>query len=84
MVRPGRAIKLGVSAGAAVFPHDGHTYEALLAEADHQMYRDKAARRDGIRVPRPRPPAEFLPRDGFHPASEETAVEENAQPVESR
>jgi diguanylate cyclase (GGDEF)-like protein/putative nucleotidyltransferase with HDIG domain len=84
VVRPGRTIKLGVSAGAAVFPHDGHTYEALLAEADHQMYRDKAARRDEIQVPRLRPPAEFLPRDGFQPASEETAAQENAQPVESR
>jgi hypothetical protein len=36
---------LAVSAGAAVFPHDGTTYETLLAEADHRMYRDKAARR---------------------------------------
>jgi predicted signal transduction protein with EAL and GGDEF domain len=28
-----------------VFPHDGATYEALLAAADHLMYRDKASRR---------------------------------------
>src|SRR5262249_54020127 len=30
--RPGRLISLGVSAGASVFPHDGTTYEALLAD----------------------------------------------------
>jgi diguanylate cyclase (GGDEF)-like protein/putative nucleotidyltransferase with HDIG domain len=44
-VRPGTFLRLAASAGAAVFPHDGRSYEALLAEADHRMYRDKAARR---------------------------------------
>ena len=44
-VRAGRRLRLGVSAGAAVFPQDGKTYEELLAGADHLMYRDKAARR---------------------------------------
>jgi diguanylate cyclase (GGDEF)-like protein/putative nucleotidyltransferase with HDIG domain len=44
-VRPGKLVRLAVSAGASVFPHDGTTYETLLAEADHRMYRDKAARR---------------------------------------
>ena len=44
-VRAGKKLRLGVSAGAAVFPHDGTTYEELLADADHRMYRDKAARR---------------------------------------
>jgi len=44
-VRAGKRLHLGVSAGAAVFPHDGATYEQLLADADHRMYRDKAARR---------------------------------------
>ena len=44
-VRPGKVLRLAASAGAAVFPHDGKSYEALLAEADHRMYRDKAARR---------------------------------------
>jgi predicted signal transduction protein with EAL and GGDEF domain len=44
-VRPGTKLRFGVSAGAAVFPHDGTTYEELLADADHLMYRDKAARR---------------------------------------
>jgi len=48
-VRPGKRLPLAVSAGAAVFPHDGATYEALLAEADHRMYRDKAARRGQLR-----------------------------------
>jgi diguanylate cyclase (GGDEF)-like protein/putative nucleotidyltransferase with HDIG domain len=44
-VRAGKTLRLAASAGAAVFPHDGTSYEALLAEADHRMYRDKAARR---------------------------------------
>jgi diguanylate cyclase (GGDEF)-like protein/putative nucleotidyltransferase with HDIG domain len=44
-VRPGQFVRLAASAGAAVFPHDGLTYEALLADADLRMYRDKAARR---------------------------------------
>ena len=42
---PGQRIRLGASAGAAVFPHDGATYEALLADADRRMYRDKSTRR---------------------------------------
>ena len=49
-VAGGRKLRLGVSAGAAVFPHDGSTYEALLAEADHLMYRDKAARRRRVNL----------------------------------
>jgi diguanylate cyclase (GGDEF)-like protein/putative nucleotidyltransferase with HDIG domain len=44
-VRAGKRLRLGASAGAAVFPHDGATYEQLLAGADHMMYRDKASRR---------------------------------------
>ena len=46
-VRPGKTIKLGASVGAAVYPHDGANYEALLADADHRMYRDKSMRRRG-------------------------------------
>ena len=41
----GRRIHLNVSAGAAVFPDDGETYERLLARADRRMYRDKAQRK---------------------------------------
>ena len=44
-VRAGKLLRLGASAGAAVYPHDGATYEQLLAGADHMMYRDKATRR---------------------------------------
>jgi predicted signal transduction protein with EAL and GGDEF domain len=47
---------LAASAGASVFPADGTTYEALLADADHRMYRDKTARRGAapvLRAPRP-------------------------------
>jgi diguanylate cyclase (GGDEF)-like protein len=58
-VRPGRTLRLGASAGASVFPHDGTTYEALLATADHRMYRDKAARR-GITLPDTPAGSEFV------------------------
>jgi diguanylate cyclase (GGDEF)-like protein/putative nucleotidyltransferase with HDIG domain len=44
-VRPGEYVRLAASAGASVFPHDGLTYESLLADADLRMYRDKALRR---------------------------------------
>jgi diguanylate cyclase (GGDEF)-like protein/putative nucleotidyltransferase with HDIG domain len=44
-VRAGERLHLSASAGAAVFPNDGATYETLLATADHRMYRDKHARR---------------------------------------
>jgi len=43
--RPGKRLPLGISIGAAVFPHDGESYEALLAIADSKMYQDKAGRK---------------------------------------
>jgi diguanylate cyclase (GGDEF)-like protein/putative nucleotidyltransferase with HDIG domain len=43
--RPDERIRLAASAGAAVFPDDGTTYEALLAHADRRMYQDKSIRR---------------------------------------
>jgi diguanylate cyclase (GGDEF)-like protein len=43
--RPGKRIALGISVGTAVFPHDGESYEALLATADNRMYQDKANRK---------------------------------------
>jgi predicted signal transduction protein with EAL and GGDEF domain len=64
-VRAGKRVRLGASAGAAVFPHDGATYEALLAEADHRMYRDKAVRRGRFTVPRATPPPEFVAADVY-------------------
>jgi diguanylate cyclase (GGDEF)-like protein/putative nucleotidyltransferase with HDIG domain len=42
---PGVVVSLSISAGAAVFPHDGDTYETLLAAADRRMYGDKSKRR---------------------------------------
>jgi diguanylate cyclase (GGDEF)-like protein len=44
---PGVRVGLGLSIGAAVFPDDGETYEALLATADGRMYRDKKVRKHG-------------------------------------
>jgi diguanylate cyclase (GGDEF)-like protein/putative nucleotidyltransferase with HDIG domain len=43
--RPGKMLPLAISIGAAVFPHDGDTYETLLANADGRMYRDKTRRK---------------------------------------
>jgi diguanylate cyclase (GGDEF)-like protein len=45
VVRGTQRVLLAVSVGAAVFPRDGDTYEALLAMADQQMYRDKSQRK---------------------------------------
>ncbi len=67
-VRAGKRLRLGVSAGAAVFPHDGTTYEELLADADHLMYRDKAARRGHGTIPTHAAPSEFMSTDLFDAA----------------
>jgi diguanylate cyclase (GGDEF)-like protein/putative nucleotidyltransferase with HDIG domain len=53
--RPGKRLQLGLSIGAAVFPQDGESYEALLATADSRMYQDKAGRKR-------RPGRDTLPR----------------------
>ena len=43
--RPGKMLPLAISIGASVFPHDGDSYETLLATADSRMYRDKTRRK---------------------------------------
>jgi len=43
--RPGKLLSLAISVGAAIFPHDGESYETLLATADSRMYRDKTRRK---------------------------------------
>jgi diguanylate cyclase (GGDEF)-like protein len=48
--RPGRRIPLAISVGSAIYPHDGDTYEALLATADSRMYRDKSRRKEQSRA----------------------------------
>jgi diguanylate cyclase (GGDEF)-like protein len=55
-VQPNRRIPMMMSAGAAVFPHDGDSYEALLAAADSRMYRDKSERRAARNVLASQPP----------------------------
>ena len=42
----GQRIPLAASAGVAVFPQGGVSCETLIADADKQMYRDKASRRE--------------------------------------
>ena len=42
---PDKFVPLSLSAGASVFPHDGDSYESLLAKADSRMYGDKSARK---------------------------------------
>ena len=49
-VRPGRRLPLAISIGAAIYPHDGDSYEALLATADSRMYRDKTRRKQRVQV----------------------------------
>ena len=41
----GERIQLSISAGVAVYPSDGETYETLLAKADGRMYSDKSGRK---------------------------------------
>ncbi len=41
----GVLIPVSVSIGAAVFPHDGDSSEALIARADSRMYADKGVRK---------------------------------------
>jgi diguanylate cyclase (GGDEF)-like protein len=62
-VRAGKRVRLAVSAGASVFPHDGSSYESLLADADHRMYRDKASRRGRLHIAQPAGPADFIAPD---------------------
>ena len=45
LLRLVRRRALAISVGAAVFPHDGDSYETLLATADSRMYRDKTRRK---------------------------------------
>jgi diguanylate cyclase (GGDEF)-like protein/putative nucleotidyltransferase with HDIG domain len=42
---PELQLRLSISAGASVFPHDGDSYESLLAKADSRMYLDKSLRK---------------------------------------
>jgi diguanylate cyclase (GGDEF)-like protein/putative nucleotidyltransferase with HDIG domain len=70
-VGPEQAVRLAVSAGTAVFPDDGLTYDALLATADRRMYRDKT-RRASASGERPVavPYAQNRPRSGATVAKE--------------
>jgi diguanylate cyclase (GGDEF)-like protein len=48
--RPGRRLPIAISVGAAIYPQDGESYEALLATADSRMYRDKTRRKQQPRL----------------------------------
>lgn len=66
--RPGERVRLAASAGASVYPHDGSTCEALLADADLRMYRDKALRRGQLPpVPMAAPAPEIVPDPAARP-----------------
>ena len=66
----GRPVNLSVSIGAAVYPEDGETYEALMATADGRMYHDKKSRK--------RPAIGSQPASLVEPALEAEFVEEAA------
>jgi diguanylate cyclase (GGDEF)-like protein len=61
--RPDTRVWLAISAGAAVCPQDGESYEALLAKADSRMYRDKVARKREAREHAVAPVAPEAPSD---------------------
>jgi diguanylate cyclase (GGDEF)-like protein len=63
----GRPVKVSLSIGAAVYPEDGETYEALLATADGRMYHDKKSRK--------RPAFRTLPVSAVKPAPQEAFAE---------
>jgi diguanylate cyclase (GGDEF)-like protein/putative nucleotidyltransferase with HDIG domain len=65
---PGKLLALSISAGVAVFPHDGDSYESLLAKADSRMYRDKSGRkRDAKRQLHAPVPAAASVREPYKP-----------------
>lgn len=45
---PGAPVALGISVGAATFPDDGQSPDALLAAADRRMYEDKSLRKKSL------------------------------------
>jgi diguanylate cyclase (GGDEF)-like protein len=45
---PGAPVALGISVGAATFPEDGQSPDALLAAADRRMYEDKSSRKEAL------------------------------------
>jgi len=55
--QPGVVVPLSISAGAAVFPRDGRSYDALLAAADRRMYGNKLAYKQSAQAPLFLPPA---------------------------
>jgi diguanylate cyclase (GGDEF)-like protein len=61
--KTGVPMRLAISAGAAVFPHDGESYEALLAKADSRMYRDKVVRKREAKEHAPPPFKSDVPSD---------------------
>jgi diguanylate cyclase (GGDEF)-like protein len=71
--RPGKMLPLSISVGAAIFPHDGDSYETLLATADSRMYRDKTRRKrggpGGGESPTPRPASSSLSDGDLHRAA---------------
>jgi len=48
---PGTRRPISISAGVAMFPADGESYESLLAAADRRMYQDKARRKQAASGP---------------------------------
>jgi diguanylate cyclase (GGDEF)-like protein/putative nucleotidyltransferase with HDIG domain len=54
--KPGVRVALSISAGAAVFPHDGDGYEMLMAKADRRMYRNKMMHKRDVQTRTAREP----------------------------
>ena len=75
--RPGKRLQLGISVGAAVFPQDGESYEALLATADSRMYQDKSGRKRRT-VRDAYPSASLLGGGGSYPELSEIDIQRAA------
>jgi diguanylate cyclase (GGDEF)-like protein/putative nucleotidyltransferase with HDIG domain len=73
--RPGKMLALAISIGAAVFPHDGESYETLLATADSRMYRDKTRRK------RRTPAGAASPDDGRSAGMSEVDIKRSASGI---
>ena len=75
--RPSRRLPLAISVGAAIYPQDGDSYEALLATADSRMYRDKTRRKQRLLVQRAATGTDGIPAIAvpLPPAAEITEID---------
>jgi diguanylate cyclase (GGDEF)-like protein len=80
---PGTVVPLGISVGAAVFPDDGRTLEAMLIAADRRMYADKtSARRSPERAARDSSGAPLRSKSADSDPAAPVAVSATTSPID--